>query len=88
MAIFGRLSREEISRDYTHFGRIYGLVPVYLKDPFGEAPGVQVRNWIPEWTLDAADWLWNLAVSARQLVDPTFEHPGFMIIVTGEIRRG
>ncbi len=85
--IFGRVPKAELGTVYTHVGRFYGIIPVYIGDPFGPAPVVAVRNGLPEWLLDAADLVWNLAVAARRLFDPTFPHPGFMMAVTGEIKK-
>ncbi|MNU46282.1 hypothetical protein D3C71_351410 [compost metagenome] len=87
MAILQRMSAEEICAEYTHYGRLYKVVPVYLGEPFGDAPKVAVRNWWPDWLLDVADWVWNVAASCMQSINPEFEHPGFMIAVDGEIRR-
>jgi len=84
--LFGRVPAKDFGTKFTHFGRFYSIVPVYLGDPFGPAPVVAVRNGLPDWLLDVADLVWNAAVWARQLVDPEYEHPGFMIAVTGEIK--
>ncbi|WP_159711489.1 hypothetical protein [Geminicoccus flavidas] len=85
MAIFGQLSRDEILQEFTHYGMIYGCVPVYLGDPYGPAPLVQVRNWWPEWILGAADAVFGFLAAIRQSIDPTWEHPGFPIAVLGKI---
>lgn len=84
MAVFQRLSTEEIRRDYTHYGRLYGLVPVYVGDPEGPAPRVCIRNWWPEWVLDACEAIFGLCVAARCAMDPTYE-PMYPIALTGEI---
>ncbi|CAB3846538.1 hypothetical protein LMG3482_01899 [Achromobacter deleyi] len=86
MAILKRLTPEQLAQDYTHYGRLYKIVPVYLGDPYGEAPRVAVRNWWPEWMLDAADWIWAVAVDCMQAINPEFEHPGFIIAIDGELK--
>src|SRR3546814_9993204 len=72
-----RVPKSDLGTKCTHLGRFYGIVPVYLGDPLGPAPTVAVRNGWPDWLLDVADWIWNAAVWACQLVNPAFEHPGF-----------
>lgn len=84
--LFGRIPASDLGTRYTHFGRFYGIVPVYLGDPFGPGPDVAVRNGWPDWLLDVADMVWNAAVWARQMMDPTFEHPGFSYMVDGEYK--
>ncbi|CUJ53450.1 Uncharacterised protein [Achromobacter xylosoxidans] len=85
MAILRRLSRDQLEADYTHYGRFYGSVPVYVGDPLSDAPRIAVRNWWPEWLLDAADWVWGIAASFMSVVNPEFEDPGFMIAIDGEM---
>lgn len=85
MAILRRLTQDQLEADYTHYGRFYGIVPVYVGDPFGDAPRVAVRNWWPEWLLDAADWVWGIAASFMSAINPEFEDPGFMIAIDGEM---
>src|SRR3546814_8787998 len=71
MAIFfDRVPKSDLGTKFTHLGRFYGIVPVYLGDPLGPAPTVAVRNGWPDWLLDVADWIWNAAVWACQLVNP------------------
>jgi hypothetical protein len=83
--LFDRVPAAEIGTRYTHFGRFYGIVPVYLGDPFGPCPDVAVRNGWPDWLLDVADLLWSAAAWVHGLIDPDFDHPGFMFTVTGRI---
>lgn len=84
MAIFGQLSRDEIRRDFTHYGLMFGFVPVYIGDPESEAPRVCVRNWWPEWLLDAAQALFDVCVAMKTAADPFYE-PMFPMVLTGEI---
>ncbi|MFY4037948.1 hypothetical protein ACOTJL_19560 [Achromobacter xylosoxidans] len=86
MAIFDRLPPEQIRQDYTHYGRMFGLVPVYIGDPEGESPRVCVRNWWPEWMLDIGEAIFGLCIAVKSALDPTYE-PMFPIVLTGEIER-
>ncbi|HGP5909348.1 hypothetical protein LH673_02460 [Morganella morganii] len=54
MAIFNRLTEEQIKQDYDHYGLFMGIVPIYVGDHEGEFR-VAVRNWWPDWLLDLAD---------------------------------
>lgn len=88
MAIFfNRVPESDFGTRYTHFGRLYGLVPIYIGDPDSLAPEIAVVNGLPDWLIDVADLCWNAAVWVRSAVDPNFEHPGFMLEVRGEFRR-
>lgn len=85
MAIFfDRVPKHDLGTRYTHVGLFYGFVPVYIGDPFG-CPDIAVRNGWPDWLLDLGDALFGMAVWANQLLDPTWENPGFFFKVTGEI---
>ncbi|EKL3976927.1 hypothetical protein PRH55_000259 [Morganella morganii] len=59
MAIFKRLTKEQIKQDYDHYGLFMGIVPIYVGDHKGECR-VAVRNWWPEWLLDLADAIHSL----------------------------
>ena len=84
MAIFKRLTPDEIKQDFTHYGLFCGSVPVYYKDipPFGCC--MAVRNWWPEWLMDAADALYRCACFVGALFNPDIE-PMWPIMLTGEI---
>lgn len=84
MAIFDRLPPEQIRQEYTHYGRMFGLVPVYIGDPEGDCPRVCVRNWWPEWMLDIGEAIFGLCVVFKSALDPAYE-PMFPIVLTGEI---
>ncbi|WP_206611638.1 hypothetical protein [Bordetella avium] len=79
MAIFERIPKEVIAKEYTHYGLFLGIVPVYVGDPEGECR-VAVRNWWPDWTLGVAQFFLD-HFSALGLI----EYEGFMIKLTGEI---
>lgn len=84
MAIIKRLTKEQIKKDFTHYGLFYGLVPVYIGDPEGEAR-IAVRNWFPEILLDISDIFFDGVTWTVQLMDPMHE-PLFFFKVTGEIK--
>lgn len=88
MAIFNRLSKQVIEENFTHYGLFFGMVPVYLGNMDGPAPNLEVRNWVPDWTLDVAHVLFGWCCTCCYLMDPTWENPGFPIRITGEIKRG
>ncbi|MFT7565839.1 MAG: hypothetical protein ACI846_000125 [Pseudoalteromonas distincta] len=84
MAILKQLTREEILKDYTHYGLMYGVIPVYIGDPNGESR-ICVRNWWPEWLLDFGDFVFDVSASCIQFFDPTYE-PLFFYKITSEIK--
>ncbi len=86
MAVFDRLPAAQIQQDYTHYGRMFGLVPVYIGDPEGECPRICVRNWWPEWLLDVGEAVFGLCVAVRLSLDHDYEAL-FPIVITGEIER-
>ena len=57
MAVFKRLSKQQITSMFTDKALLCGVVPVYINLKNLEAPDVAVRNWIPEWAMDATLWL-------------------------------
>ncbi|CAI2520998.1 hypothetical protein [Serratia liquefaciens] len=57
MAIFKRLSKEQITMMFTDKALVGGVVPVYINLRNIEEPDIAVRNWVPEWSLDAIEWL-------------------------------
>ncbi|CBJ79829.1 hypothetical protein XBJ1_0688 [Xenorhabdus bovienii SS-2004] len=59
MAIFKHLTKDEIKRDYDHYGLFMGLIPVYVGDVHGECR-LAVRNWLPDWLFDVADFICSL----------------------------
>ena len=83
MAVFKRLTREEILKDYTHYGLMYGVVPIYVGDPNGESR-VCVRNWWPDWLLDFADGVFFICSSIYLHIDDEYE-PNFFYKLTAEI---
>lgn len=84
MAIFKhRLTKQQIEEEYTHYARLYGLVPVYFNI---ESNCMAVRNWLPDWLFDVGDCLFDMYVTVVQLTtDPYFE-PDFPVLLVKEIK--
>lgn len=61
MAVFERMTDAEIRAEFTHYALFCGLVPIYFNHDTGT---VAVRNWWPEWTLDAVHHLFDLLATA------------------------
>lgn len=77
MAIFKRLTKAEINKDYDHYALMYGIIPIYVGDAEGQCR-VCVRNWIPEWTLDFADSFFGFAILTMQVINPNYEPMFFL----------
>lgn len=74
-------------REFTHYGLLYGVVPVYLSRVDTDCPDLVERHWslIPlMWLCEQAFGLYCLTATA---VNPEFE-PAFPITITGEIDGG
>ena len=84
MAVLKRLSKEEISENFDYYGYMFGIVPVYVGDPYGQAR-IAVRNWVPEWVMDVMEVIHRLAVAAIQSINQEFE-PTFAIRLKGKIK--
>lgn len=84
MSIIDRLSHEEIRKHFTHYGLFCGVIPVYVGDIDGEECTMAVRNWWPEWLMDAANALYRVAFTVMEIFNPDIE-PGWPILLTGEI---
>lgn len=68
---------------YTHYGWL-GFCPVYIKDPYGRAPGVVARYaWLHP-LLKLNIFLQELAIGACSLVNPHWE-PVWKIRLTGKL---
>ena len=83
MAIFQRMSKSDIEQ-YTHYALFLGFVPVYFREEGGEGCAMAVRNWWPEWIMDAGEFLFSLFCWCASLIDPSFEAE-YPITLTGEI---
>lgn len=87
MAVLKRFKEEEIRKQFTHYGLFWGVVPVYVNMRNSEAPDVAVRNWLPEWLLNAVDSLSAIPIWIKTLVDDSYV-PMFSIKLTGVIGDG
>ena len=73
MAVFiGRISKERIKAEFTHYGLMYGFIPVYIGHPYGICR-VAVRNGWPDWLLDFGDLLFEVYATFQKMMDPHFE---------------
>lgn len=84
MAVFDRITKQQLTRDFTHYGWIYGCCPVYVGDPDGECR-IAMRNYIPEWPLDLMEMIYGFAIQTMLLLNPHFQ-PVFAIRLTGPIK--
>lgn len=84
MAVLTRLTKQQISEQYTHYALFWGCVPVYVNMANPDAPDVATRNWIPEWTMDFADWLSGFPIWLATIINPGYV-PMFAIKLTGFI---
>jgi hypothetical protein len=85
MAIFKRLSNEQITEMYTHQALFCGVVPVYINMRNPAAPDVAVRNWVPEWSMDAVEWLLLPYQWLRKKLNPSYV-PLAGFVLTGPIK--
>jgi hypothetical protein len=81
MAIFKRLSKNEIKASYTHYALAYGIYPVYINCD-DDACSVAVRNWFPDCGLTAMNWMVQtiLSISGQENI--------FMFKITEKINKG
>lgn len=84
MSILHPVPKEKLGTEFTHYGWMFGLVPVYIGSAGADGPLVGERNWVPEWWFSLWSAAWDLFMTAACAINPAFE-PGFMLFVTGEI---
>lgn len=66
MSILNRLSKKQISENYTHYALAYGIYPVYIKgicECCDNETEIAVRNWWPDWGLNVLDWIVQTIIS-------------------------
>lgn len=80
------MKKSEIKNTFTHYGLMYGVVPIYVNMNNPEAPDVAVRNFVPEFALDFVDLLFSLFVCSYQLIIDRSYEPMLMIKLTGKIK--
>lgn len=84
MAIFKRLTKEQIKKNFKYKALAYGVIPVYFSDLEDPYPIVVVRNWVPDWTLEVASYVYFLFFD---LVDPYhLQERAFPFTITGKIK--
>jgi len=69
---------------FTHYGWLYGLVPVYVNMENEHCPEVQERHWIFLPWLFFCEWLFGIFTTMATILNPGYE-PQFYIKLTGEI---
>lgn len=84
MAIFRRMTQNEIETHFTHYARFCGIVPCYLNMDDGWA--VIESNWVPEWCFWLVAGFYANFVYLVSLVNDDFE-PGWSFVITGEIKK-
>ena len=62
MAIINQLSKQEIYKNFSHYGWIFGIIPIYVGDPDGECM-VAVRNWIPDGVLEIMEMIYQMQLT-------------------------
>ena len=67
----------------THYGLMYGVVPVRLDMTNPDEPLVEVRHWSLEPLLDICEGIYGLLIFFRSTVEPDYE-PTYPITITGE----
>ncbi|MBA5234767.1 hypothetical protein H2Y56_22050 [Pectobacterium aroidearum] len=82
MAIFRRISRQNILKMFTHTALFCGVIPVYINMKNPACPDVMARNGIPEWSLNTARWLVNVWQRMRLRFDHSYI-PGTPFVLTG-----
>lgn len=70
-------------QEWSHKGLMFGIVPIYLNDPFGDCPEITVRHWLFEPLADLVEAVFSFACFVKTFLDPDFE-PEFFFKVTGE----
>lgn len=73
MAIFKRLTKAQIEKEFTHTALYCGIVPVYINMRNSDCPDVAVRNWYPEFLMAVMDFLLYPVEFVLQTVDPEHE---------------
>lgn len=70
--------------EWSHKGLLYGFVPVYINEPYSEAPEITVRHWSLEFLADFAEALFATCCKIKRLIDPSYE-PQFFFKITGDL---
>lgn len=85
MSIHERIPPDQIERDFTHYALFCGVVPVYYKEIPPDGCCMAVRNWWPEWLMDAAEFVFGCCVNFMSAIDPEYV-PMYPIRLTKEIK--
>ena len=83
MAVFKRLSPGFIQQRFTHKAFFIGIVPVYINL---DTADLAVRNGVPEWTLDVAEWVVGKVRGMLRKANRDYQ-PAGNFLVTGPIKK-
>ena len=83
MSVFRRISKKELVENFDHYGFMYGIVPAYVGDLYGDTR-IAVRNWCPEVVLDIMTVVFDVSASIIQSVSPEYV-PMHMVKITGKM---
>jgi hypothetical protein len=72
--------------NYTHYGWMYGIVPVYVDMTPKDCPAIEVRSVVFEPLMDVMESIFGAFCIVATMVNPEFE-PQFAIKLTGEISK-
>lgn len=84
MSIRERIPRDQIERDFTHYALFCRVVPVYYKEIPPDGCCMAVRNWWPEWLMDAAEAVLGVVITIKSAMDRDYV-PMYPIKLTREI---
>lgn len=81
MAIFDRVSDEELREEFTHKGWFVACPIWYGEHPDG-TPVVSERNWVPEWWFGFNLWLSQTLDAIGVFLSPATYEPSFHFRLT------
>lgn len=84
MSIRHPVPRTELGTKYSHYGLLFGLLPVYVGEAESGAPLVVERNWVPSICFDATEALIDLVEFVAQLLLLGRDEPRHFFLWIGE----
>lgn len=78
------LTKTQIKGMFTHYGFIYGIVPIYVDISNDECPNIEVRNFVPAILLTICEEIYFAMIDLSNLMGANIE-PVFAIKLTGKI---
>lgn len=73
-------------KDFTHYGWLYGVVPIYVNVTNSECPDIESRHWVFEPLMLFVDLAYSFTSLVGSMIFKDFE-PMFAIKLTGRIHR-